>query len=177
MRAVLLVPCLFATLALSAARQTPEDVAALAGVWEGTEVIEPTGGCQMDMPLRGRVKVRVSVDGDGRLHAQRVESTSGVRLGSGESGGPVVLPPVARSDEPEWTGRRIGDRVEFELPQTGHCHGTLNPNNYTMKLEGPLSITKKGERQMRMTGDDRPCPSMGCTFRRTFALTWKRALP
>jgi len=84
---------------------------------------------------------------------------------------------IDRGDEPEWTGRLIGDRTEFELPVTGYCGGTATPNNYTIKLEGPLSITSKGQRQLRLTGDVRPCPSMGCTFRHTLTLTWKRAKP
>ena len=85
MRMRLLVPCLFATLSLAATAQTPEGAEALAGIWEGTEALEPTGGCQIDMRGPGRVKVRVSVDGDGRLHAQRVGSMSGVGHASGES--------------------------------------------------------------------------------------------
>ena len=48
MRAFLLLPCLLSTLALSSARLTPDDAAGLAGVWEGTEAIEATGGCRID---------------------------------------------------------------------------------------------------------------------------------
>ena len=176
MRAFLLLLCLLSTLALSSARLTAEDAAALAGVWEGTEAIEPTGGCQIVERGLSGVKVQVSVDGDGRLHARRSQATN--RMWPGADGrAPVPPPPVVRSDEPGWTGRLVGNRAEFELPQTGYCSGTQTPNNYTMKLEGPLSMTNKGQRQMRLTGDDRPCPSMGCTFRRTLSLTWKRALP
>lgn len=176
MRAFLLLPCLLSTLALTSARLTPEDAAALAGVWEGTEAIEPTGGCQIATRGLSGVKVHISVDGDGRLRARRTQATN--RMWPGADGSaPFPAPPVARGEQPEWTGHLIGNSAAFEVPQTGHCSGTQVPNNYTMKLEGPLSLTNKGQRQMRLTGDDRPCPSMGCTFRRTLSLTWKRALP
>jgi hypothetical protein len=176
MRALLLLPCLLSTLALSSARLTPEDAAALAGVWVGTETIETTGRCQIDRRGPDGVTVRISVDGDGRLHARLTQAMSSTWPGA-DGSGPVPLPPVARNDQPEWTGRLTDNRLEFDLPLTGRCSGTQTPNNYVMKLEGPLSLTNKGQRQMRLTGDDRPCPAMGCTFRRTLTLTWKRKLP
>jgi len=176
MRALLLLPCLLSTLARFSPSQKPEDAAALAGVWEGTEAIESTGNCQIDTRGPAATKVLISVDGDGRLHARRTQPTSLMWPGA-DGSAPSPAPPIVRSDEPEWTGRLIGDRMEFELPQMGYCRGTANPNNYTMKLEGPLSTTKKGQRQLRLTGEDRPCPSMGCTFHRTLTLTWKRARP
>jgi hypothetical protein len=178
MRAFLLFPCLLSTLALSSPGQKPEHAAALAGVWEGTQAIESTGRCGLDTRVPARVKVEISVDGDGRLHARlRFTQVANTMWPGTESSAPMPVPPVVRRDQPEWIGLVRDNRVEFELPQTGHCQGTQTPNNYVVKLEGPLSLTDKGLRQMRLTGDDRPCPTVGCTFRRSISLTRKRALP
>ena len=153
MRSLLLLACALAGLSSADGR---DDAAKLAGEWEGSTDMVSTGAC--GIVLGGHdVRLMVTVDADGVLRG-RLDPA------------PTDLPPEASF----WRGRLTGDLVEFVEPERAICNGQP-PRAYTIKQTGALE--KGAGLTMRLSGDDAPCPDLGCTFRRTYVLTWKRPLP
>jgi hypothetical protein len=148
---LVLVALLLVPAQASAPPPVPQD---LSGVWEGRRKRVAVGDCRTSGPRTTTITLWNEADGSLRGRFTRTTNAPG---------------------EPDLKGKRDGPRVVFEAPRLATCGAVQR--RYTVTLEGQVASEADGKRVLTMTGVDQVCPSMSCSFRDEYALTWMRAAP
>jgi hypothetical protein len=134
------------------AQNVMPDFAALSGRWEGQQVLLQINECTINNSgvMGARIRLDLNVSSDGTLTARAYFD-----------GRKEPVPDT-------WTGIINPDHtVTLDVPTVATCSGV--ERRYTKRLTGQLT-EQKGKPQLKVEGDDTPCPDQRCAFKSTITV-------